>query len=80
MSDSEELQQHICQQLADTHARFSELMESRMADADVDEVERYFALMSKLVSKLEDADLTLRDIMAEMVAEALPVVMAELAG
>ncbi len=80
MNDSAELKQHICQQLSETHVRFSELMESRMAQAELAEVERYFALLSNLVVKLEDADLTLRDIMAEMVAEALPIVMAELAG
>lgn len=80
MSDSVELKEHICQQLIDTHARFSQLMEARMAAAEVDEVERYFALLSNLVSKLEDEGLTLRDIMAEMVAEALPLVMAELSG
>jgi len=80
MNDSAELKQHICEQLSETHGRFSELMESRMARAELAEVERYFALLSNLVVKLEDADLTLRDIMAEMVAEALPIVMAELAG
>ena len=79
MVDRDELHRHLTSEIAQTHARFVELMTTRLADVDGDELERYFAILSKLVSKLEDDEKTLREVAKEMVAESAAVIMAELA-
>lgn len=79
MVDTDELRLHLVSEIAQTHERFVELMASRLADVDGEELERYFAILSKLVCKLEDEEKTLRDVAKEMVAESAAVIMAELA-
>ena len=79
MVDRNELRQHLHDEIEQTHQRFVEIMSARLADVDSDELERYFAILSKLVSKLEDEEKTLREVAKEMVAESAGAIMAELA-
>jgi hypothetical protein len=53
-------------------------MEQRLPAIEDDSLERYFAVLSKLVGKLEDEGKTLGQIMTEMMAETAGMVMAEL--
>ena len=61
-----------------TQERFCLAMEGRLPSIEPDSLERYFAVLSKLVLKLEDADKSLGQIMNEMMAEAASVIMQEI--
>lgn len=61
-----------------THERFCAAMERRLPAIEDDSLERYFAVLSKLVGKLEDEGKTLGQIMTEMMAETAGMVMAEM--
>ena len=79
MSPSDrEIKQHVLQQLTETHERFAELMEKKLGASSVDDVERYFGLLSRLIEKLEDDSKSLRDILREMVADYAAVIIAEM--
>jgi hypothetical protein len=53
-------------------------MDARLASIEADSLERYFAVLSKLVLKLEDPDKTLGQIVSEMMAESASVIMQEM--
>jgi hypothetical protein len=61
-----------------TQERFCAAMETRLGSIEADSLERYFAVLSKLVAKLEDADKTLGQVMNEMMAESAGLIMQEL--
>jgi len=61
-----------------THERFVAAMAERLGEMPLDTKERYFAVLSLLVAKLEDPSKNLAGILQEMVAEAAGIVMAEL--
>lgn len=61
-----------------TQERFCTAMERRLPAIETDSLERYFAVLSKLVGKLEDDTKPLAQIMSEMMAETAGVLMAEL--
>jgi hypothetical protein len=78
MADSAQLKRHLMGQLPQTHARFGELMQARLARAEVEDLERYFGVLSALVGKLEEKDKPLKDILREMAAEYAAIVLMEL--
>ena len=61
-----------------TQERFCAAMEVRLGSIEGDSLERYFAVLSKLVLKLEDPDKTLGQVMNEMMAESAGVIMQEM--
>jgi hypothetical protein len=61
-----------------TQERFCVAMETRLGGIEADSLERYFAVLSKLVLKLEDPAKTLGQIMNEMMAESASVIMQEM--
>lgn len=61
-----------------TQERFCVAMEARLASIEADSLERYFAVLSKLVAKLEDPERSLGQIMNEMMAETASVIMQEM--
>lgn len=61
-----------------TQERFCVAMEGRLSSIEPDSLERYFAVLSKLVLKLEDSDKSLGQIMNEMMAETASVIMQEM--
>ena len=61
-----------------TQERFCVAMEARLPDIEPDSLERYFAVLSKLVLKLEDPDRSLGQIMNEMMTEAASIIMQEM--
>jgi hypothetical protein len=62
-------------QIAATHKRFVKAMEDRMADLSPDTKDAYFVILTKLVDKLETPEKPLKDIMQEMMAEAMTEVL-----
>ena len=67
-------------QIVDVHDRFTEVMRARLPGMDREQRERYLALVSMLVGKLEDGRKSMKQVLQEMVGEALPLVMSELSG
>jgi hypothetical protein len=61
-----------------TQERFCVAMEQRLSSIEADSLERYFAVLSKLVAKLEDLDKGLGEIMNEMMAESAAILMQEI--
>jgi hypothetical protein len=61
-----------------THDRFVQAMEARIPKIEPESLERYFAVLSKLVTKLEDESRSLDLVMKEMMAEAASLLMAEM--
>lgn len=64
--------------IAMTHARFVEAMEGRLPALPLESKERYFAVLSALVGKLEDPDKHLREILEEMMVEAGAMILQEI--
>lgn len=64
--------------IAATHERFVMAMEERLPAMALDSKERYFALLSTLVGKLEDQDKHMREILEEMMMEAGAIILQEI--
>ncbi len=77
---SSDLERDLDAQLRMTHDRFVAAMNARLPSMALDQKERYFAVLSALVGKLETAGKPLREIMQEMMAEAAAHVMQEMQG
>lgn len=60
------------------HRRFMTAMEHRLPALNIETKERYFAILSSLVSKLETAEKPLREILQEMMAEAASYIFQEI--
>jgi hypothetical protein len=63
-----------------THGRFVEAMEGRLPAMELESKERYFALLSRLVAKLEDPGKHMREILEEMMAEAGAIILQEISA
>ena len=61
-----------------THERFVDAMAERVPQMPLEQKERYFAVLSILVTKLEDPTKNLRDILSEMMVEAASLIMEEM--
>ena len=61
-----------------THQRFVCAMEVRLPQMAVDQKERYFALLSALVGKLEASEKSLREILSDKMAESAAIVLQEI--
>jgi hypothetical protein len=63
-----------------THQRFVAAMETRLPSLEHASKERYFAVLSILVGKLETSEKNMREILVEMMAEAGRHLMEEMSG
>ena len=75
---SDEVERDLERQLHMTHDRFVAAMNARLPTMDLAQKERYFAVLSLLVAKLETAGKPLRDVLQEMVAEAAAHIFQEM--
>jgi hypothetical protein len=73
-ADPSELDRH----LAALHERLTAAMATRVPAMDPDRKERYAAVLSMLVTKLEDPALGLREILQEMMTDAMSYVLQEM--
>lgn len=77
---SDELEKDLESQIRMTHERFSLAMAARLPAMTLEQKERYFAVLSSLVTRLEDAEKPLKTILQEMMAEAAPYLFHEING
>jgi len=64
--------------ISTTHRRFLVAMETRLPAMSLETKERYFAILSTLVGKLEMREKDLRQIVQEMMAEAGAILLQEI--
>ena len=76
--DERALQEDLDRQIAATHRRFVKAMESRLPAMGLETKERYFAVLSSLVAKLETAEKPMREVMQEMMSEAAALILHEM--
>ncbi len=62
------------------HRRFVKAMDGRLGAMSPEVKETYFSVLSKLVAKLETNDKALREIMQEMMTEAMSEVLQVMQG
>ncbi len=77
---SDELEQDLERQIRMTHERFTVAMNQRLSAMTGEQKERYFAVLSGLVGRLEDAGKPLKAVLQEMMAEAAPYLFREMNG
>lgn len=70
----------VDKQIATTHRRLVKAMDARIPAMELAFKERYFALMSSVVAKLETPDKSLKDIVQETMADAMSFVLQEMQG
>jgi hypothetical protein len=80
MSAARNIELALDQDIALTHERFLRAMAARMPGMNLETKERYFAVLSLLVAKLEAPDKNLREILEEMMVEAATHMMEELSS
>ncbi|MFQ5667256.1 MAG: hypothetical protein ACE5I7_12590 [Candidatus Binatia bacterium] len=64
--------------ISTVHERFATAMERRLPKMPLETKERYFAVLSSLVTKLETPEKNLRDILQEIMAEAAGYILQEM--
>lgn len=79
MTDDEARKDDLLDQIADVHEHFVDLMNQRLPEAGQRELELYFGMLGKLVTRLEQRDKPLRAAAQEVFADVASLVMSELA-
>jgi ABC-type Zn uptake system ZnuABC Zn-binding protein ZnuA len=74
------LQKDLDRQIIATHRRFTKAMDGRLGGMSPESKERYFAVLSTLVGKLEAIEKPMREIMQEMMSEAASLILQEIQG
>lgn len=64
--------------IAMTHERFIAAMQGRVPAMELETKERYFAVLTSLVGKLEMPEKKLHEILQEMMAEAASIILEEM--
>ena len=77
---SDDLERDLEEQIRMTHDRFVIAMNDRLPAMTLEQKERYFAVLSGLVGRLEDAEKPLKTVLQEMMAEAAPYLFREING
>lgn len=75
---SDDLERDLEEQIRMTHDRFVVAMNDRLPALTLEQKERYFAVLSGLVGRLEDTEKTLKAVLQEMMAEAAPYLFREI--
>jgi hypothetical protein len=80
MARSDMLSKGLDSDIFAVHRRFLVAMEERVPALSLETKERYFAVLSTLVGKLETPEKNLRDILQEVMTEAAGIIMQELSA
>ena len=80
MSGADAIGEQLGRDILAVHERFTAAMASRLPSMSREERERYLALLSIVVTPLEQLDKPLREVLQEAAARALPMVMQELSS
>lgn len=78
MASPADISRALDKDIALAHKRFAKSMESRLPGMELESKERYFAVLSLLIGKLDDPDKHLRQILSELMVEAATHLMAEM--
>ena len=78
MAATDLIGQDLDKQIIVTQKRFQKAMKARLARMPLETKERYFAVLSVLVAKLEDPDKPLREVLQDVVIESAPYIAQEL--
>jgi len=80
VADTILIAQDLDKQIIVTQQRFQKAMKARLAHMSLESKERYFAVLSLLVTKLEDPHKPLREVLQDVVIESAPYIAQELSG
>ena len=80
MTDTTVIAQDLDKQIIATQRRFQKAMKARLGHMSLESKERYFAVLSLLVAKLEDPHKPLRDVLQDVLFESAPYIAQELSG
>jgi hypothetical protein len=80
VTDMSLIEHDLNKQIIATQQRFQKVMKTRLSRMSLESKERYFAVLSLLVTKLNDPDKALRDVLQEVVIEAAPYIAQELSS
>jgi hypothetical protein len=80
VADTTLIAQDLDKQIIVTQQRFQKAMKARLAHMSLESKERYFAVLSLLVAKLEDLHKPLREVLQDVVIESAPYIAQELSG
>jgi hypothetical protein len=78
MQPTDLLSKGLDSDISAAHQRFMAAMEDRLPAMTLETKERYFAILSSLVGKLEVPEKHLREILQEMMAEAAAYIFQEI--
>lgn len=79
MSDRDEICEQLGRDIVATHERLHSAIVGRLPNMSLEERERYMALVSPIVGKLEELGKPLRQVMQEAMTELLPIVLQSFA-
>jgi hypothetical protein len=80
MDTAELIAKDLDKQIIATHKRFQKAMQARLSGMNLGTKERYFAVLSLLVNKLEEPSRPLRDVLQDVLIESAPYIAQELSG
>lgn len=80
MTDRDLISRDLDKQIILAQNRFQKAMTARLIRMSLESKERYFAVLSSLVEKLEDPDKPLREVLQDVVIESAPYIAQELSG
>lgn len=80
MADTHLIAQDLDKQIITAQQRFQKAMKARLANMSLESKERYFAVLSILVAKLEDPHKPLREVLQDVLIESAPYIARELSG
>jgi hypothetical protein len=80
MASADMLSRALDGDIAMVHERFVRAMEGRLPTLELASKERYFAVLTILVGKLESPEKNMREILGEMMAEAGRHLMEEMSA
>jgi hypothetical protein len=80
VADELAISQDLDKQIIATQQRFQKAMKARLANMPLATKERYFAVLSLLVARLEDPTKPLREVLQDVVIESAPYIAQELSG
>jgi hypothetical protein len=74
------IDQELNKQIIATQKRFQQAMNTRLVHMSRESKERYFAVLSSLVAKLEDQNKPLREVLQDVIIDSAPYIAQELSG
>jgi hypothetical protein len=80
MTDTALIERELDKQILTEQQRFQKAMKDRLKSMSLESKERYYAVLSLLVTKLEIAHKPLRDVLQEVVIESAPYIAQEISA